>query len=208
MSFRTIAVVAGIAALLVPISSAAPTAGPSLKLTPATIEYGKETVTLSGVVPGKRPGQIVSILSQACLFTELAQIATVKSGAGGVFRYRLQPTLNTSFRARSNGATSVAVKVSVRPVVELRRLAAGRYQVRVSTTNPVFLDGKPALLQRAVGAKWVTVKRATLAKASAETAITVLSAATITARTSGTLRALVPAARGCYLAATSATIAA
>ncbi len=163
---------------------------------------------LSGVVPGKQPGQVVSILSQACLLTEPAEIATVTSRAGGVFRYHLQPTLNTSFRARSNGATSVAAKVSVRSVVQLRRLAAGRYRVLVSTTNPVFLDGKPVLLQRAVGAKWVTVKQATLTKASNETAVTVVSAATIRVKTSGTLRAMVPAARGCYVASASPIIAA
>ena len=207
MRSRTIAAVALAAGgLLIPVSLAAPTAAPSLKLTPATLEYGKGTVTLSGVVPDKQAGQEIAILSQACLFTEPAEIATVKSGPGGVFRFRVQPLLNTSFRARSNGATSAPVKVTVRPIVEFEKLAAGRFRVRVLTTNPVFLNGKPVLLQRAVGTKWVTFKQATLVKASPETEITVVSAATIATRASGRLRAFVPAARGCYLSAFSRTI--
>lgn len=206
MTSRALAIAVAVAILVVPISSGAPNAAPSLKLTPRTIEFGKETVTLSGVVPGKRAGQTVSILSQACLFTQPAEIGTVKSKAGGVFTYRLQPLLNTTFRVKANGSTGAGVKVSVRPVVALRRPAAGRYLIQVSTTNPVFLDGKPALLQRAVGAKWVTVKRAILARASPETAITVLSSATVKVKASGTLRALVPAARGCYVAGTSPPI--
>lgn len=207
MRHRTIAIVTSVlAALLVPASFAGSSAAPSLNLTPRTIEYGKELVTLSGVVPGKRAGATVTILSQACLFTEAAEIGTTKSVAGGIFRFRLQPLLNTSFRVRSSGATSAAVKVSVRPTVLLRRVAPGRYRAQVATTNPVFLNGKPVFLQRLAAGKWVTIKRATLAKASPETAITVLSAATLVARTTGTVRALVPAARGCYLPATSNTV--
>lgn len=210
LTCRTIALaVVAIAIFVVPTSLAAPAVAPSLRIAPTTIDFGTGDVVLTGVAPSKRAGETITILSQACLFTEPSAIDTVTTGVGGMYRYRILPMLTTSFRVRSTGGTSAAVKVNVRPLVELRRLAAGRYRVQVSTTNPVFLDGRPVVLQRAVGAKWATVKRAVLAKASPETAITVLSAVTIKARTTGKLRALLPNAPGsCYLAGTSSTIGA
>lgn len=199
---------AALAALLATATLAAParTMAPTLSISPATLVYGKGEVVLSGVVSSRKAGQEVTILSQPCRFTEPAAIATVRSGAGGAFRFRVQPMLNTRFRVRAAGVASRAVDVRVRPVVDLRRIGAGRYRVVVSTTNPVFLDGRPVLLQRAVGTRWVTVKRALLQKASAETLVTVLSAATISVKTTGTLRAMVPAASGsCYFGASSDT---
>jgi hypothetical protein len=205
MTARTRTVTLLLAALLAaPASTAAPTAAPSLAVSPATIEYGKGEVVLSGVIPSKRSGEIVSILSQPCRFTEAAEIGSTRTGAGGTFKYRVQPMLNTSFRVRSADAASRTVKVGVRPIVELRKVGAGRYRIQVATTNPVFLDGKQVILERSEGKRWVAVKRATLAKASAETAITVLSAATVTAKVRGVLRATLPASQaGCYLAAKS-----
>ena len=191
--------------LAAPASTAAPTAAPSLAVSPATIEYGKGDVVLSGAIPSKRAGEIVAILSQPCRFTEPAEIGSTRTGAGGIFKYRVQPMLNTTFRARSADAGSRTVRVGVRPVVELRKVGAGRYRIQVATTNPVFLDGKRVVLERAQGKRWVPVKRGTLAKASPETAITVLSAVTVSAKVSGRLRATLPASAGtCYLAAKSA----
>jgi hypothetical protein len=205
---RAVPVLLVLAALAAPAATAR-TAATTLAVAPATIEYGKGGVLLSGVVASKRAGEEVTILSQPCRFTELSAIATVRSSAGGAFRFRVQPMLNTTFRVRAEGAVSRAVNVRVRPVVTLQRLRAGRYRVVVSTTNPVFLNGRPVLLQRASSKGWVTVKRALLAKASPETAITVLSAATISVKTTGKLRALVPATSGsCYLGASSPTLAA
>lgn len=205
---RRIAFLAACAAVLAaPVSLAAPTASPSLTMTPRVLDFGKGEVILAGAIPSKRAGQQVAILSQPCRFTEPAEIARVTTKAGGAFRFRVQPMLNTRFRVRWNESFSGVLGVGVRPLVELKRLARGRYRVAITTTNPVFLDGKLVELQRSVGSRWVTVKRAPLVKASPETAITVSSAATITARTTGTLRARLPAAQAeCYLGATSNTI--
>ncbi len=209
---RRRSVVAGVVcavAVGAPLAFAAPAAGPTLTLTPKTLDYGQGGIVLSGVIPSKTAGEQVSILSQPCRFTEPAEVAAVTSKAGGAFQFRVQPLLNTSFRVRWNESLSGVVRVGVRPLVELRRLARGRYRARVSTTNPVFLDGKTIELQRKVGARWVTVKRAKLAKASPETAITVVSAVTITSRVAGPLRAKLPAAQAsCYLGTASSPIAA
>jgi hypothetical protein len=203
---RTVALLF-VALLAAPASTAAPTAAPSLAVSPATIEYGKAEVVLSGIIPSKRSGQVVTILSQPCRFTEASEIGSTRTGAGGSFKYRVQPMLNTSFRVRSAEVASRTVKVGVRPIVELRKVGARRYRIQVATTNPVFLDGKQVILERSDGKRWVAVKRATLAKASAETAITVLSAATVSANVRGMLRATLPASQAaCYLAAKSAPI--
>ena len=206
---RQIAFLAACAAVLAaPVSLAAPTASPSLTMTPRVLDFGKGEIVLAGAIPSKRAGEEVAILSQPCRFTEPAEIGKVTTKAGGAFRFRVQPMLNTRFRVRWNKSVSGALGVGVRPLVELKRLAQGRYRVAVTTTNPVFLNGKLVELQRSAGGRWVTVKRAPLAKASPETAITVISAATISARTTGLLRARLPAAQAeCYLGATSSTIA-
>jgi hypothetical protein len=208
---RMLAVIATLAAFAATASPAALVRAdaPTLAVAPATLVYGKSGVVLSGVVASRKAGEEVTILSQPCRFTEPSAIATVRSTAGGAFRFRVQPMLNTTFRVRAEGAASRPVNVRVRPVVELKRLRAGRYRAVVSTTNPVFLDGRPVLLQRASGKRWVTIKRATLAKASSETEITVLSAATFAVKTTGKLRATVPMTAGsCYLGASSPTLAA
>jgi hypothetical protein len=198
-----IIVVAIAGVLAAPASAAAP----SLAVTPRVIQYGTGEIVLSGVVSSKRAGETVAILSQPCRFTELSEIGRVQSRAGGEFRYRVQPMLNTIFRVQSSNGVSSRVKVGVRPVIRLTRAAAGRYRVQVSTTNPVFLNGKQVVLQRLAGNRWVAVKRARLVKASPETAITVISAVTIPARVRGTLRVVLPVAQaGCYLGATSNTL--
>ena len=206
---QIVLVAACAAVLAAPVSTAALSAGPSLRMTPRVLEFGKGDITLSGVIPSKRAGEEVQILSQPCRFTEPSQIAAVTTKAGGAFRFRVQPMLNTRFRVRWNQSVSGVVAVGVRPIIELKRLARGRYRVQITTTNPVFLNGKFVALQRSVGNRWVNVKRARLAKASPETAITVISAVTISARTTGRLRAVLPAAQaGCYLGATSGAIGA
>lgn len=208
---RRVCVLAAATATLfaVPASAAAPSTAPSLAVDPATLEYGRGEIILSGVVPSKRAGETVSILSLPCRFTEYAEIGTTTTRAGGAYRYRLQPMLNSRFRVRSDAGTSRAVNVKVSPVVELEKLARGRYRVNVSTTNPVFQHGSRVLLQRLAGNAWVTVKRGTLKKASPETAITVESAVTIAARVTGKIRAVLPAAQAkCYVAGTSRSITA
>lgn len=193
--------------LAVPASMAAPKAEPLLAVAPAAVEYGRGEIVLSGVVPSKRAGETVSILSLPCRFTEYAEIGTTTTRAGGAYRYRLQPMLNTRFRVRAGAAHSRAVAVRVTPVVEVEKVGPGRYRVKVSTTNPVFQDGSRVLLQRAAGARWVTAGQGTLKKASAETAITVESAGIIAARVTGQVRAVLPAAQAkCYQAGTSKPI--
>lgn len=184
----------------------------TLQVTPRTIVYGDKPVVLTGIVPSRRAGEQVSILSHVpCRFRHAAEIATVQTGPGGSFRYRIRPTLNTAFQVRTGGTASAKISVGVQPAIALRRLRAGRFQVDVTTTNPLFLDGKRVLFQRLVGRRWVTVKRVVLKKSGPELAITSQSSATFSARVpSGSqVRVFLPLAQApCYRAAASAPISA
>ena len=204
---RHVLVAALAAAAAVQAATAAPATAPTLTVRPPLVEYGRGEVVLGGTVPSRRPGETVSILSLPCRFSEYAEIGTTTTRAGGEFRYRLQPTLNTSFRVRTASGTSRAVRVAVKPIVEVEKTAPTKYRVEVLTTNPVFQHGSHVVLQRLSGGRWVDVRRGMLRKASPETAITVVSAVTLTARVKGTLRAVLPARQAhCYLAGISKSI--
>lgn len=184
---------------------------PTLTITPKTVAYGTGSVLLSGTVPSGKAGEVVSIMAKACLFTEAAEIGTVRTKKGGAFRYAVQPMLNTAFSARWNNATSSSVSVGVTPAVSVKPSGAGRYRIEVATTNPVFQDGRRVVLQRAAGSRWANVASGTLEKASPETAITVVSAAVVSAQVpkGSRLRAVLSGAQArCYRTGTSAEITA
>jgi hypothetical protein len=183
--------------------------GPTLGLDSGSVLYGVDTgVTLRGTVPSKRAGQTVMLLSRPCGFTDASRVATLKTGTGGAYEFRIQPGLNTAFSARWKGMTSKAARVNVRPLTALRRVSPGHYRVDVSTTNGVFLAGRQVQLQRASGSHWTTIARATLAKASPETEVTVVSAATFAVHASGAKLRIVVPRTACYAGAVSAGISA
>lgn len=201
------------AALLVTAADAA-TAGsaaaPTLEIAPRTVAYGSGDVVLTGVVPSRSAGERVSILAHACLFTEAAEIATVRTSKRGAYRFKIRPMLNTTFSVRWNGTASRAVKVAVSPAITVSRVAAGRYRIEVATTNGVFQDGRRVVLQRLVGSRWATVTAGVLERASGETQITVLSAVVVSASVpkGSKLRALLPSRQArCYRGAASTAIA-
>ena len=166
-------------------------------------------VTLSGRVRGARAGQQVTVFAHTCGFTAASAVATVKTGAGGAFHFRVQPAINTTFSVRSPTAASSPVSVAVQPALTLARVGGRRYSVDVTTTNGAFLDGRRVFLQRASGSRWKTVARTTLSRNSPIDQITAVSSATLNApKGTGTMRAVLPRSQApCYAAATSAPLA-
>jgi hypothetical protein len=186
-------------------SRPAGTAGLSLRVDASRLSLGS-AITLSGTVPPARAGEIVSILVRPCGFSEPATLATVKTGANGVFRYTVQPTLGATFAVAWNGLTSKSVRVSLEPRVTLTHLLGHRFRADAVTTNPVFLTGTPVLLQKANGKAWKTIGRTVLVKNSAETGVTVVSSGTFNTRSAvGRLRAVTLGAV-CYAQGSSAAI--
>lgn len=192
-----------------PLAAGVDAAAPTLTITPRNVVYGVGQVTLAGRVPGAAAGETVRIMSQACRFTEPTEIGTAVTTTGGAFRYRIQPLLNTAFSVRTDGGASPAVRVRVKPLIALKRVAGGRFRIEVSTTNGMFLNGRRVVIERAARRGWARVAQATLKKASPETAITVISAATVRARVAaGTrLRARLPQSQAtCYTAVASSAV--
>jgi hypothetical protein len=181
--------------------------GFGLQLDAKGIEYGQpKPLTVTGSIPTGKAGEKVALLSSTCGFKGAAQLATVTTGPGGVFRYRFTPAITATFALRWNGRTSSGKVVRVRPQIGVAKLSGGRYRIDVSTTNGVFLTGTPVTLQMFAGGRWQTVGRAKLAPNSPVDVMTAVSSATIANAAAGRkLRALVPQT-ACYAGAASATL--
>jgi plastocyanin len=196
--------------------TAAPT-GVTLTATPRALTYG-HTTAVSGTLSTGQANQKVDILAQPCGETAAKVLATATTTTGGAYTYTASPTLQTNYQARykpPTGATitTVAVGVSVRPLVTLTRLSRNKFSTQVSAAQSFV--GKAVAFQRYVTAKhrWTTVKTiflGTRAAAATPLAGTTVSSVTFGARLrSGLLvRTVLPPGQTapCYLAAKSATI--
>jgi plastocyanin len=153
-------------------------AGPSVTLAakPATVTYGAAT-TLSGKVSTNAAGEKVVVLGQECGKPVFSSIATVNTTGGGNFSTTAMPAKNTTYQAKWKTSTSPNVAVKVRPRIQLAKLTAHKYRVRVRAAES--FAGKLAEFQRfnkATGT-WVRVRRVAL-KAIAFTPPTQISGAT------------------------------
>lgn len=181
----------------------------------STLPYGN-AVTVSGTVSSRKAGSVVEILAQKCISPEINVVAKVKSKKGGAFVYQARPSQATGFHARYAAPTgtivSSTVRVAVAPVVTLKKLAPGKFSIRVTAGKP-FL-GKAVMFQRfAVKQhRWVTSKVVVLDRSGNTTAplknSSVSSAVVRTKLSKGTkLRAMLRSfqALPCYTTAWSKT---
>lgn len=136
---------------------------------PSTLPYGK-VVTVSGTVSSHKAGAQVEILAQKCIEPRIKVVAKVKSTKGGAFAYHARPSQITSFHARyaapSGTVVSSTLRIGVAPIVTLKKLAPGKFSIRV-TAGKGFL-GKAVMFQRyaAKQHRWVTSKVAVLDRGS------------------------------------------
>jgi hypothetical protein len=139
----------------------------SVTLTQSTMQstYGR-FVTLSGTVSSKLAGVKVTILAQPFGETSFATLGTALTGNGGAWTFAARPAIRTVYQASADGGTSGQAIVGVRPAVSLRVITKRRLSTRV-VAGTSFAT-KIVKLQRRVGNRWVTVRRARLnAKSSA-----------------------------------------
>jgi plastocyanin len=133
----------------------------AVEAAPSTLPYGK-TVTVTGAVSNRRAGQKVEILAQECIAPRVNVVATVKSKKGGAFTYTARPAQVTSFHARyaapSGTIVSATVRIAVAPVVSLKKVAPGKFSIRVVAAKAFV--GKAVMFQRfaAKQHRWVTSK--------------------------------------------------
>ena len=206
---KTLAAVCLASTALAAAAFAAPPVTVTLTATPTTVAYGGK-VALAGQVSTKKANQQVVIEGTACGSTSPTKAATVKTVANGNYTVSVIPALGTTYRASFKNGMSNAVVVSVKPLLELKRLARGSFSARVTAGQA--LTGKFVLFQRykKLRKRWVQVKRLALKTAVAGTKPTVVSSVSFRSKLpAGTrVRVLISTAQAgpCYLTAASKSI--
>jgi plastocyanin len=133
------------------------TVGASLPI----IVYGQQ-VSLTGAVSSGNANETVTIYQQPYPQTSFVQLATVLTGANGVWNLVLTPSprILTQFQAKWNGRTSVTVGVQVRPRIRLG-YRNGRFTTIVQSATSHA--GRSVLAQRLSRfGQWVTLKKVRL----------------------------------------------
>ena len=188
------------------VTVTAPAASLSLTVNPLLVAYGGSSV-VSGVLSTQQVGASIDVLAQQCGAATATKLATAVTTAGGVYTTTTKPLMNTVYTAKDKTVTSPAATVSVRPVLQLRRVGLRRFTLRVTAASS--FAGKYASFQRYNGTlrRWVPVKPVLLRASSLGVAPAVVSSASFRATVAPRLRirATLPQAQvgGCYAAGTS-----
>lgn len=179
----------------------------SLTAAPLRLVYGAND-TLSGTLSSRKAGENVDVLAQQCGAAAPSKLTTVVTTTNGAFTAGVKPLMNTAYTVKLRNLTSNAVTVSVRPKLQLRKLSAHRYSLRVTAAQS--FAGKYASFQRYNGTRWVAVRTVRLRANATGVAPTVVSSATFrsTVKTGLRVRATLGKAQvgACYLAGTSNAI--
>lgn len=134
-------------------------AGPPPAVTLATslpqIAYGTK-VTLSGQVNNKKAGENVQLSYQPYGQPSAIVLATLITGADGVFSLNVSPKILTTYRATWKTASSLPVSTAVAPSISFGRLNG--FVTRVFAGRS--MARKQVQLQRLSSfGQWVTIKR-------------------------------------------------
>ncbi len=161
---RTVVFLAALAATLLVVAAAATAAGaPSvtISLSRPSVVYGG-SVSLSGKVSDTKAGQTVNVLAEPYPATSFSALGSVTTTAGGRWTDVVKPTIETSYQATWNSATSTTVTVKVRPLIALTlvKLSTGTFSTKVTAARS-FAD-KFVLVQRLTASDLATVKKLTL----------------------------------------------
>lgn len=161
---KKLLVTTSIGAILTGAAGAAPPVTLTLAASAPTVTYGTP-VTLSGMLSTQKSNQAVAIEATECGSTKAARAATLKTGANGAFTGPVTPTIGTSYQATYKAAKSPAVALTVRPLLELTKVATGSYTAKATAGKA--LTGKFVLFQRykKLRKRWVQVKRLALGAA-------------------------------------------
>ena len=148
------------AALAAAATAAAPVTV-TLTASATTVSYGKP-VTLSGVLSTQKANQNIALEATECGSTRAIRAATAKTAATGAYTTPITPAVKTVYQAIFKNVKSPTVTVSVRPVLQLTRVARGSYTAKVTAGRT--LKGKTVLFQRyaKLRKRWVQVKKVVL----------------------------------------------
>jgi plastocyanin len=122
------------------------------------ISFGTK-VTLSGQVNNKKAGENVQLSYQPYGAPSEIVLATVITGADGVYSFNVQPKILTTYRAVWKGVSSLPVATAVAPAISFGRLNG--FVTRVFAGRS--MARKQVQLQRLSRfGQWVTIKRVSL----------------------------------------------
>lgn len=137
---------------------AGPPPAVSLAASQPQVVFGTK-VTLTGQVNSKKAGENVQLSHQPYGQTSEIVLATLITGADGMFSYTVTPRILTTFRARWKTATSLTVTTAVAPAISFGRLNG--FVTRVYAGRS--MARKQVQLQRLSRfGQWVTLKRVAL----------------------------------------------
>ena len=140
------------------------TAGVTLTASATSVVYGG-SVTLSGLVPTRRAGELVTIYAREVNGGSPHSLASVVTDATGAWRFAVRPTILTYYLAGWNGGFTPETAVGVRPSVSFRALTGRRFKVLVRGSHS-FAGRFVQLQRRTASGRWVTVKRVRLGRHS------------------------------------------
>jgi hypothetical protein len=135
------------------------TTGVSLVVAAHQVVFGGR-IRLTGSVPTHTAGEQVVVFSKAYGTGSFRSVATVLTGADGVWTYLARPRVATAYQVSWRNGLSAAASVGVHPRVGLTRYRNGHFFVTVAG-NHAFAH-RVVQLQRKVGTRWVTIRRVRL----------------------------------------------
>jgi plastocyanin len=139
----------------------APPAGLTLTTADRLVTYGGSTM-LSGAISTKQASQSV-VLNAQPVSKSVSRVDTTTTADDGSFRFGVAPTIETTYRAQWQNATSPAVTIFVAPRVGLGH--SGRlYTARV--TSDLNYAGHFVYVQRRTAFGWRSIKKVFLGQSS------------------------------------------
>ena len=161
---RTVITIAAVAVLAMPAALSAQGQPKNLQIGPnsAEVKFGG-TATLSGKLTGQNnSGRSVTVERDPFPFGTFETAGTTQTNASGDWSFADKPTVNTHYRARSEGSESKTVDVNVRPAISFGlsdRTPAVRQRVRFSGRLCPEHDGTAvALQQRLPNGQWRSIR--------------------------------------------------
>jgi hypothetical protein len=135
------------------------TSGVSLVVAARRVVFGGR-IQLTGSVPTHTAGEQVVVFSKPYGVASARSVATVLTGANGVWTYLARPQIATAYQASWRSGLSAAATIAVHPRVTITRYRNGHFFIRVSGAHG--FPHRVVQLQRKVGTRWVTIKRVRL----------------------------------------------
>jgi plastocyanin len=130
------------------------------------VNYG-DTTTVSGQVSNGQVGQTVTLYAQQYGVPSFTLIATMLTGANGVWSTSVKPSLLTAYQAHWRSTISANILVSVRPHIAFSVSRRGRAAVKVRAARS--MAGRKVYIQRFTRFhEWVKLRRVILNANSAK----------------------------------------